>query len=518
MEYILSILDSSSILENTIGGVFSVLVIWLITIIFKPMIEIISSHLLIKELRKTRANIVKIPYNLEIYINPFFQRKLKNKVILLGEPGSGKTSFLKRQEINNNKNKKTTIYLHASDFDVSFEETICSSVLSIDKNSKQYDKTKSILFKLIKKGKITILLDSIENITSSKRKELLINTLNELLSFQSSSFIVSCRTENFELSYRHNFFGNNTEENPEEIIIPKFDEIDIFDFVEQALEPIDDKKEHTKELISFVSKNEDIKKIISNPLLLNLFIIVYINNKNISELPTSIVEFYDKAIKAFIDPKRVPIDKGLINGNDFLINADRNYILNIIYHISYHYTDYIDTLKDEMYLKSIITDFFTQENLQAPTLEAIDLLASFIVNTGIIYHENHDRENKLIYYHDSFREYLSAKYLIRKNRNIIPIYQQNPEKWLNVIKFFGFVSKDKSQSIELLRHEVKENIENAILLIDSNNRKLLSSSEQKEFIRNLKKKIDGSAHLINYKTLGIISHIPSAIENSVLIF
>lgn len=515
MEYISSILDSGSILENTIGGVFSVLVIWLITIIFKPVIEIISSYFLVKELRRARTNIVKMPYNLGIYINPFSQKKLKNKVILLGEPGSGKTSFLKRQEINCNKNKKTTVYLHASDFEVSFEETICLSVLSIDKNSKQYEKTKNILSKLIKKGKITILLDSIENITSSRKKEILVNSISELFSLQSSKLIVSCRTENFELSYRHSFFWNNMEKNLEEVSIPKFDEIDIFDFIEQALESIDDKKEHTKELISFISKNEDIKKIISNPLLLNLFIIVYINNKNILELPTSIVEFYDKAIKAFIDPKRVPIDKALINGNDFLINDDRNYILNIIYHISYHYTNYIDRLKDEMYLKSVITDFFTQENLHIPTLEAIELLSSFIINTGIIYHENHDSENKLIYYHDSFREYLSAKYLVRKNKDVISIYQQSPEQWLNIIKFFGLVSKDKSQGLELLRHEIKENIENAILLIDSNNRKLLSLPEQKEFIYNLKNKIDSRLCIVNYKILGSISHTSDFIGNEV---
>ena len=199
--------------------------------------------------------------------------------IIIGEPGSGKSTSLKKIAFNNaiallenTKFAKFPILIKASLYS---KQNNFLKLLENEINSKEIE-----LNYLIHKYSVLILIDGINEI-DDEFKLFAINELNYLINFYPNI--------DFILSTRKFGFYNNFDIHTYELI--SFNEVQIKDFINKGL----DSEIEAENFWTNIENNKTIFEIVTNPLMLNMFLNVF-KNKNKS-IPQNKALLY----KLFID-------------------------------------------------------------------------------------------------------------------------------------------------------------------------------------------------------------------------
>ncbi len=197
--------------------------------------------------------------------------------ILIGEPGSGKSTSLKKimydntvNLLQNEKSAKFPIFINASIYSKNnnFLNILKSEIAPI---SLEY---------LLGKYKIQVLIDGINEI-DDEFKSFALKDLNYLLnSHKEISFIISTR--------KYGFINNL---NIKIYELKSFNEIQINDFIQKAI----GSKNDAEYLWKSIETNHAIFDIITNPLMLNMFLDVF--QKENKKIPSNKAILY----KLFID-------------------------------------------------------------------------------------------------------------------------------------------------------------------------------------------------------------------------
>ena len=208
------------------------------------------------------------------------------KFILLGKPGSGKTTFLK--------------YVALQALDGKLHEELIPIFISLKRFA---DSRESLMYfiakefticefpeplpyvqQILNSGSCILLLDGLDEVSKAKN-ESVVREIKELCGeYRDNHIIISCRIA----AYNHCF--------------QDFTDVELADFTDDQIQSFINKwfgedSEKAELCWSQLDSNQPIKELASNPLLLTLFCIAF--NKNM-DLPKNRAELYQDAVDALL--------------------------------------------------------------------------------------------------------------------------------------------------------------------------------------------------------------------------
>lgn len=196
--------------------------------------------------------------------------ELYKKLIVLGKPGAGKTTFLKYLAIQCNEGyfqpDKIPIFITLKDF---AESPNSPTLLEyINQHLKDYKvenlQITQITNKIFERGRGLILLDGLDEVNAKDNVYVLREIRHFFLKFSACQFIMTCRIAAKEYTF----------EQFTEVQVADFDDQQIQDFVKKWFQIKEDSEKEVK-FIQRIKNNERIQELATNPLLLTLLCLVF---------------------------------------------------------------------------------------------------------------------------------------------------------------------------------------------------------------------------------------------------
>ncbi|MBD2211213.1 NACHT domain-containing protein [Nostoc linckia FACHB-104] len=208
-----------------------------------------------------------------------FEKEIKNnqlKVIVTGDIGSGKTTFLKRLAFSCIQGEILPEQLPLHIFLKEYTEADKSQNL-FNFIANKYNLDKSCLDRILKDEKIDrclLIFDGLDQIEETNREHLINKVKDFIDKYPNNDYIISCRK----------FSDKGLLEPFEEIKIEKLDKEQIENFIYKRFKVLSSTEDSqcndsAEKLIEYLKNNENILKLCENPLMLALICLEYINKR-----------------------------------------------------------------------------------------------------------------------------------------------------------------------------------------------------------------------------------------------
>nr|WP_322719675.1 NACHT domain-containing NTPase [Nostoc sp. ChiQUE02]MDZ8232713.1 NACHT domain-containing NTPase [Nostoc sp. ChiQUE02] len=211
-----------------------------------------------------------------------------SKLMILGKPGAGKTTFLKRIAIQcklgNFLANYVPIFITLKDF---AEEEGKPSLLQyinnqfVSNNISDQEITKTLLLQ----GRAIVLLDGLDEVKQEDNDRVLREIRNFSTQYDANHFVITCRIA----SNQYVFQG--------------FTDVEVADFKDKQIEEFARKWFKTKDpnkaqqFIQKLQKNKRIKELATNPLLLTLLCLLFGESTN---FPSNRSELYQEGVDVLL--------------------------------------------------------------------------------------------------------------------------------------------------------------------------------------------------------------------------
>ena len=324
----------------------------------------------------------------------------KQFLMVLGSPGAGKSTFLRKMgiealkgELADFKHECIPVFLELKGFssdDINIEQAIIEEFRICG-----FPFPEEFTVKLLNQGKLLILLDGLDEVPAKHVNKTIDKMQNFVDLYDKNRFIVSCRIA----AYRHNFRRFT------DVAMAEFDLEQIKQFIENWFQSETDKQIGTAqkcwELLQ-KPENAAAKELAHTPLLLTLLCLVYDRSQS---FPANRSVLYRKALRVLLEEwaaeKRILQDEiyqGLRSDLEEILLAE-------IAHAGFE----IDRLffSQQEVVSQIKT--FMADNLNAPKhLDGEAILNAIAVQQGILVER---AEDVFSFSHLTLQEYLTAQYI-----------------------------------------------------------------------------------------------------------
>ena len=207
--------------------------------------------------------------------------KKYSKLIVLGKPGSGKTTFLKYLALQCSNGKfqvnKVPIFITIKDFAQAVHSP--TLLVYITQLAQGYGIQLSEMTKILKHGRALILLDGVDEIKEEDSRRVLQQIYELTSQFERNQFVITCR-----IAAQEYHFDNFTE-----VEISDFDLQQIGNFASNWFSVIDPVK--SERFMQKLQENESIQELANNPLLLTLLCLTF---QETAEFPWNRLELYQE--------------------------------------------------------------------------------------------------------------------------------------------------------------------------------------------------------------------------------
>ncbi len=363
----------------------------------------------------------------------------KKRVVLLGGPGAGKTTFLKHIAIAHvDKDVFARTRLTQTLFPVylslpllasegeSIEDAIIRVIATTDD-----EYVRAYVSRLVNKGKLLLLLDSLDEVPKSERKRIIENINDYVYRNPKVSMVITCRTADYEEVFQN------------------FDEVEVTHLSKTATEKIirgwfRGDRTKAEKLIWELKSNDDISQLTENPLLLSLLCIQYDQDL---KLPARKVELYKRCIDALLI--RWDTSRNFRRDTVFSqLTDDRKeklfeYIAGVFFD---RQTKYIFH-EDEVEMK--IADYC--QRFQIDRVQAKKVLREIESHHGILEKYSVD---SYCFSHPSFQEYFVARRCLAINKEMDALKKHyDDDNWSSVIEFVVAIKEEPEKLIRFLQEK-----------------------------------------------------------------
>ncbi len=377
------------------------------------------------------------------------------KLIVLGKPGAGKTTFLKYLVIQCNEGKFESnllpIFVTLKDFAEAEDKPSLLQYISrkddFFADSASLEQLTADFYQVFHQGRALVLLDGLDEVKSKDYHRVLKELRDFSEQFWQNQFVITCRIAAWEY------------------IFEKFTEVEVADFNASQIAVFadkwfKDKPVSAETLLQYLDQNPQIKELAASPLLLTLVCLAF---EESGDCPSTRSELYKEGIDTLL--KKWDSKRG--------IQRDRIYQKLSLQHKE-NLLSYIALTtfkqKDYFFKTSVIKQYIGKyiQNLAKtnPDPEQLQLDSSAILQSIEAQHGLLIERAKGIYSfsHLTFHEYFAAREIVF-NSNALEatlkelVYFVNQKRWREVFLLTTEMLRDAS----LLLLPMKQNIDRLLL-------------------------------------------------------
>ncbi|MCY7278349.1 MAG: NACHT domain-containing NTPase, partial [Phormidesmis sp. CAN_BIN44] len=377
--------------------------------------------------------------------------KRHSKLLVLGKPGSGKTTFLKHIAIqcisNEFKADQVPIFFTLKDFAEAEDQPSLLEYITRLFQECGVRETE-VIEKLLNQGGVAILLDGLDEVRGSDDTRVFKQIRSFAERFYQNSFIMTCRSAAKEYGFEH--FT--------EVEIADFNKEQIADFVSKWFQGGVAHK--ARVFIQSTQKNPRIQELAKQPLLLTLLCLAFEEH---GEFPANRLELYQEVLDVLLrkwDAKRDIKRDQLIEG----LSSQR--VENLLSEIAlstfekgHHFFRVRDVEQRITKYVQASSEDTSREMLQLK----IEVILKFIeANYGLLVEQ---AKGIYSFSHLTFHEYFAAKKIassnsrqLEKNLRGLVKYMADP-RWRDVFLLTSEMLQNADYLLKLMRYQIDELIE-----------------------------------------------------------
>ena len=373
----------------------------------------------------------------------------KQYLMVLGGPGAGKSTFLRKMGMEALKGEKggfkhncIPVFIELKRFassDIDIEKFIIEEFRICG-----FPVPDQFTAKALERGKLLILLDGLDEVPSQNLNETISQIQNFVDTYHQNRFIASCRIA----AYRNNFRRFS------DVTMADFDDSQIQQFINNWFHGEDDQQAKTGEKcweLLQKPENKAAKELAHTPLLLTFLCLVYDRSQN---FPNNRSVLYKKALRILLEEwaaeKRILRDEiyqGLHTELEELLLSEIAYTGFASNRLFFSQSEIVDQIKT-----------FLAGNLNAPQhLNGEAVLNAIAIQQGILVER---AEDVFSFSHLTLQEYLTAQY-IDDHRLIEKLVTEHltDERWKEVFLLVAGVMRGGTDDLLLfMEKEVQKYI------------------------------------------------------------
>jgi predicted NACHT family NTPase len=398
-----------------------------------------------------------------------------DRLMILGKPGAGKTTFLKWLALQCIEGKisagQVPFFVSLKEFAETEGQIDLVSFIAKQLSECGIKKSRIVANKILYEGKSFLLLDGLDEVRSQDHDRVLNIIRKTSEKFESSQFVITCR-----VAAKEYIFEQFTE-----VEVADFDDQQINDFAQkwfQLKDPIKN-KEFPKEL----KANLRLKELATNPLLLTLLCLVF---EERAGFPANRSELYKEGLDVLL--KKWDIKRNIKREEVYkqLSLQRKEDLLSQIAYSAFEQSDYF--LK-QVFVEEKIREYICNlPNINNKT-EALELDSEAVLKSIEYQHGLLVERARGIYSfsHLTFQEYFTARW-----------FKENPSRdFANLTKH---VTEKRWREVFLLTVEMLKNGDKLLLAIKQEIDGILAYDE----------KLQRFLNWVNQKSLSVKSHYKSA--------
>lgn len=377
------------------------------------------------------------------------------KLILLGKPGAGKTTFLKYLAIQCDRGQfeaeRLPLFVTLKDFaEASDRVRLLEYISSRDFNcympqpsADEEEKRINDFYQLLSGGRALVLLDGLDEVRLEDCDRVLKEIRDFSQQFRANQFVMTCRIAAWEYTFE------------------KFTEVEIADFDTQQIATFAANwfkhKPISKTFIKSIECNSRIRQLAVSPLLLTLLCLAF---EESGDCPHNRSELYKEGIDALL--KKWDASRG-IRRDAVYKNLSHQRKEDLLSYIAWNTFKQGDYLFKQQQVEQYITDYIRQLPNASADPETLQVDSEAVLHAIEAQHGLLIERAKNIYSfsHLTFQEYFVARELVFKNPQLDRTLQDlvtyiTDKRWREVFLLITEMLKDASLLLLPMKRRVDE--------------------------------------------------------------